>query len=68
MENIIKLKKIVKSLNYGIKYFKLDFIHGSVYELVQNDFITVSEGSDMLDNIMKNRTTYHYTTFLKEDK
>lgn len=67
MENN-KLKEIVKSLNYGIKYFKLDFIHGSVYELVQNDFITESEGYDLLDDIMKNRTTYSYKSFLKEDK
>lgn len=67
MENN-KLKEIVKSLNYGIKYFKLDFIHGSVYELVQNDFITESEGYDLLDDIMKNRTTYSYKSFLKEVK
>lgn len=67
MENN-KLKEIVKSLNYGIKYFKLDFIHGSVYELVQNDFITESEGYDLLDDIMKHRTTYSYKSFLKEDK
>lgn len=67
MENN-KLKEIFKSLNYGIKYFKLDFIHGSVYELVQNDFITESEGYDMLDDIMKNRTTYSYKSFLKEVK
>lgn len=66
--NISKLKEIVKSLNYGIKYFKLDFIHGSVYDLVQNNFITESEGYDLLDDIMKHRTTYHYTTFLEEDE
>lgn len=67
MENN-KLKEIVKSLNYGIKYFKLDFIHGSVYELVQNNFITESEGYDLLDDIMKNGTTYSYKSFLKEVK
>lgn len=66
--NINKLKEIVKSLNYGIKYFKLDFIHGSVYALVENNFISESEGYDLIDDIMKNHTTYSYKSFLKEDK
>lgn len=62
-----RLKEIVNSLNYGIKYFRLDFIHGSVFNLVQENFITESEGYDLLDDIMKNRTPYHYKSFLKED-
>lgn len=63
--NIKELKNTVKELNYGAKYFKLDFIHGSIYKLVQEGFITESEGSDMLDDIIKYGTTYSYKAFLK---
>lgn len=63
--NFNRLKEIVKGLNYGIKYFKLDFIHEGVYNLVQEGFISEQEGYDLLDSIMKNRTTYSYKSFLK---
>lgn len=72
-----KLKEIVKGLNYGIKYFKLDFIHGSIYELVQNDFITESEiekierkygyvdHSDILREIANKKATKLDSKFIK---
>lgn len=63
-----KLKEIVKNLNYGIKYFKLDFIQGSVYNLVQENFITEKEGYNLLDDIFKHGQTYSYKTFLKKQK
>lgn len=63
--DINRLKEIVKELNYGIKYFKLDFLHGSVYNLVNENFITEKEGYELLDDIFKKLETYSYKNFLK---